>query len=264
MRRVSSEAGMLPPRARRRTVRRISIVAALILMLAPAAVARPALAGGGVFEVEQTVELLKREIAAVGNPGTWSRPWLRVEEMQLDLALVEIVGRGGSRLVVPAADYGTGKDGPARPALRRHLAIDLSAPRESKSAGGIEAPDRSSPPAAPSADAAPGAELPNAGLPNAGLPAAAAKDGPPAAAATDGPLARAIGDLVTAIRTGVAAEPSFDAKRIAVDLEFALQRDARGAPTVVVFAGDRQIAPKNVQKLRLKLSTKDRQGPGGA
>lgn len=259
MRRVSSETGVLPPRARRRTVRRISIVTALILMLAPAAVARPALAGGGVFEVEQTVELLKREIAAAGNPGTWSRPWLRVEEMQLDLALVEIAGRGGSRLVVPAADYGTGKDGPARPALRRHLAIDLSAPRESKSAGGIEAPDGSSPPAAPSADAAPGAELPNAGS-----PAAATDAGLPAAAAKDGPLARAIGDLVTAIRTGVAAEPSFDAKRIAVDLEFALQRDARGAPTVVVFAGDRQIAPKNVQKLRLKLSTKDRQGPGGA
>jgi hypothetical protein len=260
MRRVSSETGVLPPCARRRTVRRISIVTALILMLAPAAVARPALAGGrvaggGVFEVEQTVELLKREIAAVGNPGTWSRPWLRVEEMQLDLALVEIAGRDGSRLVVPAADYGTGKDGPARPALRRHLAIDLSAPRESKSAGGIEAPDGSSPPAAPSADAAPGAGLPNAGLPNAGLPAAAAKDGP---------LARAIGDLVAAIRTGVAAEPSFDAKRIAVDLEFALQRDGRGTPTVVVFAGDRQIAPKNVQKLRLKLSTKDPQGPGGA
>jgi hypothetical protein len=73
-----------------------------------------------------------------------------------------------------------------------------------------------------------------------------------------GTLARAIGDLAAASRLGLVGEPTFEAKRVALDLEFALDRDANGAPAVLVFAGDRRIDPRNVQKLRLKLSALNR------
>ena len=47
-------------------------------------------------------------------------------------------------------------------------------------------------------------------------------------------------------------------KRVGIDLEFALERSATGAPSIIVFAAGRRIEPKNVQKLRLKLSAREK------
>ena len=60
-----------------------------------------------------------------------------------------------------------------------------------------------------------------------------------------------------ALRTGVETTP-YELKRAGVDIEFALERNAKGAPTIILFAADRRIEPKNVQKLRLKLSAREK------
>ena len=57
-----------------------------------------------------------------------------------------------------------------------------------------------------------------------------------------------------ALRTGVETPPRYELKRAGVDLEFALERNAKGAPSIILFAANRRIEPKNVQKIRLKLS----------
>jgi hypothetical protein len=183
----------------------------------------PALAAGGTFDLAQAIELVKREVAVAQAVDAEGQQSLRVDEAQLDFSLVEIAGRGGTRLAVPDADFGAGKDNGKKPALRRHVAVDLAAPREAKTADAAETPD-------------------------------AARS----ITAGTGTLARAIGDLAAASRLGLVGEPTFEAKRVALDLEFALDRDANGGPAVLVFAGDRRIDPRNVQKLRLKLSAKQK------
>lgn len=175
----------------------------------------PALAAGGTFDLALAIELVKREVAAAQAVAAEVQQSLRVDEAQLDFSLVEIAGRGGTRLAVPGADFAAGKENGRKPALRRQVA----APREAKTADAAETPD-------------------------------AARS----VTAGTGTLARAIGDLAAASRLGLLGEPTFEAKRVALDLEFALDRDANGAPAVLVFAGDRRIDPRNVQRLRLKLS----------
>jgi Trypsin-co-occurring domain 2 len=202
----------------RRRYRGAAGVVAAALCLAATSL-HPALAAGGTFDLAQTIELVKREVAAAQAVAAEEQQSLRVDEAQLDFSLVEIAGRGGTRLAVPGADFAAGKENGRKPALRRHVAVDLAAPREAKSADAAETPD-------------------------------AARS----VTAGTGTLARAISDLAAAWRLGLLGEPTFEAKRVALDLEFALDRDANGAPAVLVFVGDRRIDPRNVQKLRLKLS----------
>jgi hypothetical protein len=201
----------------------------LAVLLCLAVASRPASAASGTFDLGQAIEVLKREIAAAEAVGGDARSPFRVDEVRLDFSLVEVGGKAGTRLMVPGADFGADKQDAPKPALRRRVVIDLMAPREPKSAGGAETP-------------AGGAKTP---------------DGKPAFAG-GGPLARAVGDLVAAARLVSSADPLFESKRVALDLEFALDRDANGAPTLLVFAGDRWIEPRNVQKLRLTLSAKEK------
>ena len=69
-------------------------------------------------------------------------------------------------------------------------------------------------------------------------------------------LCRAINEVKT-LRTGVKTPP-YELKRACIDLEFALERNAKGGPSIIVFAADRRIEPKSVQKLRLKLSAREK------
>ena len=71
-------------------------------------------------------------------------------------------------------------------------------------------------------------------------------------------MARAIAEIRSQVRAGVDAAPAAELKRVGIDLEFVLERDAKGALVFVAFAADRRIEPKNVQKLKLKLSSKDK------
>ena len=129
---------------------------------------------------------------------------------------MEVVGKSGSRLLVPGADFGVGKDEPAKPALRRRMLVDLARAGQMKSTettrGEAEAP------------------------------------------AAAGALARVLADLRSAFRPTVDAPQTWDFKRLGVDLDFALERDGKGAPMLVVFAAGRAI----VQKLKLRLASRER------
>jgi len=177
--------------------------------------ATPARATGATFELAQVVELLKREIAAADTPAGDGKPSVRIDEAQVDLDLVEVPGKAGVRLVVPGSDFATGKENSPKPVLKRRIVIELT----------------------PAKDAKP------------------AEPGGSTAGNTGGSLARAIAELKAAVRTGVEAPPPYELKRVGIDLEFALERNAKGAPSIV-FTADRRIEQKNVQKLRLKLSAK--------
>ena len=183
--------------------------------------ANPALAAGATFELAQVLELLKREIAAADAPTDDGKPPMRVDEAQVDLDLVEVQGKARARLVVPGSDFANGKEKPPKPVLKRRFVIELVPAKDARAAAPVEP----------------------AGSPPAGA---------------GGSLARVIAELKSALRTGVEAPPPYELKRAGIDLEFAFERNAKGGPSIVVFAGDRRIEPKNVQKLRLKLSAKDR------
>lgn len=170
------------------------------------------------FDPAQVIQLLRREIAAAGTSGDAGSPRLKVEEAVLDLDLVEITGKAGSRLMVPGADFGTGKDEMAKGGLRRRLVVDLASERGAK----------------------PGASQESERV------------------ATDpGPLATLLADLSSSLRAAVDAPPALDLKKLSIELEFALERDAKNGPRPVVFLAGRPIDQKNVQKLKLRLSVPD-------
>jgi hypothetical protein len=203
-----------------------NIVATALVALLVVCGAAPASAATGTFELAQVIELVKREVATAETGGDPARPGLRVDEVQIDLNMVEIGGKAGRRLVVPGAEFGqtSGSAGAdAKPALRRHVLLELRMPQGPDTAVG------------------------------SGTPAAAATG-----ATAGGMLSRAIADLVASARAGVGADPAFEAKRAVIDLEFVLDRDSKGDSSVLVFAGDRRLDVRNVQKLKLKLSAKER------
>jgi hypothetical protein len=177
--------------------------------------ASPTLAAGATFELAQILESLKREIAAADHSTDDGRPPVRIEEAQVDLDLVEVPGKAGTRLVVPGNDFATGREDQPKPALKRRIVFELTPSKEAKAAE-------------------------------------------PLAPGTSAALAHAIAELKAAVRTGAEAPPPYQLKRVSIDLDFAIERNAKGAPMIIVFTADRRIEPKNVQKLRLKLSARER------
>ena len=173
-------------------------------------------AAAATFDLAQVLDALKRELAAAQAAGQsqgqgQTQPGLRIDEAQVDLDLVEIGGKAGSRLVVPGGDFAASGDAP-KPVLKRRVVVELAPAREAKAADG----------------------------------------------AALGSLARAIVEIRSQVRAGVDAAPAAELKRVGIDLEFVLERDAKGALVFVAFAADRRIERKNVQKLKLKLSSKDK------
>ena len=168
-------------------------------------------AAGVTFELAQVLEALKQELAAAQAAGQGQAP-LRIDEAQVDLDLVEIGGKNGSRLVVPGGDFAASGEAAPRPALKRRVVVELVPIKEAKAADG----------------------------------------------AAVGNLARVIVEIKSQVRTGIDAAPPAELRRVGIDLEFVLERDAKGAPAFVAFAADHRIEARNVQKLKLKLSTKEK------
>jgi hypothetical protein len=187
--------------------------------------ASQALAAGVTFELAQVLESLKREIAAADTSADAGRPPVRIEEAQVDLDLVEIPGKAGARLVVPGSDFASGKEDTPKPPLKRRIVVELTPVRDEKPAEPVAAGNSS---------------------------------GRTTGIGAGSGLARAIAELKTAVRAGAEASPPYELKRVGIDLEFALERTAKGAPATIVFAAGRRIEPQNVQKLRLKLSTREK------
>ena len=185
---------------------RFTAVAAVVGFLA----ASPAAAANATFELAQVIEALKQELAAAQAAGQGQAP-LRIDEAQVDLDLVEIGGKNGSRLVVPGGDFAASGEAAPKPALKRRVMVELVPAKEAKADG-----------------------------------------------AAIGNLARVIAEIKSQVRTGIDAAPPAELRRVGIDLEFVLERDSKGALAFVAFAADHRIEAKNVQKLKLKLSTKEK------
>jgi hypothetical protein len=180
------------------------------------AMGRADAASGTVFEVGQVIAEIKRQIAAA-DAGAGASVGLRIEDAQLDLALVEHPGGRGA-LVVAGADYTAGtKEETPRPALKRRLVLEVQPARTPPAQG-----------------ASPAAE---------------------AAAPTGGRLAQTIGELRGSVQQTMASDPAYELKKFTIDLDFALERDGKGALQLVVFARDKRIDPTNVHGLKLRLAT---------
>jgi hypothetical protein len=185
-------------------------IAALVIPLLILAIAdaRPlAAASGSAFEVRPVIEEIKRQLGQVNEATAGG---LRIEDAQLDLALVESLSGKGAALVVPAADYVLGtKEETLKPALKRRVVVDIQ----------------------------PGK-----------TPAIAAGNG------NGGRLAQAVGEVRQGVQQALAADPGFDLKRFTLDLDFALERDAKGTMQLILFARDRRIDATNVHGLKLRLA----------
>jgi hypothetical protein len=174
-------------------------------------------AAASAFDPEQVIEMLKREIGAADAVGDAGLRRLKLEEAVLDLDLVEIPGKAGSRLMVPGADFGTGKDEATKAVLRRRMVVDLAGQRDAK----------------------PGAS-----------------PDPAPMAADPGPLAGVLADFKSSLRSAVDAPPAWDLKRLTIELEFVLERDGKEGLRPLIFAAGRTVDAKNVQKLKLRFSAR--------
>ena len=108
------------------------VLALAVVVAAPltafVAMGRADAASGTVFEVGQVIAEIKRQIAAA-DAGAGVAGGLRIEDAQLDLALVEHPGGRGA-LVVAGADYTAGtKEETPRPALKRRLVLEVQPAR---------------------------------------------------------------------------------------------------------------------------------------
>ena len=140
---------------------------------------------------------------------------LRIDDAQLDLGLVDNPGGRGAALVVPGADYLAGtKEETPRPSLKRRIVLEVQPAKRP-----------------PAADAA-----------------------APVAGGAGGRLAQAIGELRTSVQQTMAGDPAYDLKKFTIDLDFALERDTKGAMQLVLFARDKRIDPANVHGLKLRLA----------
>ena len=189
------------------------VAAAMMAMLTGRAEA----AAGSTFEVAAVIAEIKRQLAAAEATGAAGGAALRIDDAQLDLALVENpAGRGGT-FVVPASDFVAGnKEETPRPSLRRRIIVEVQP-----------------------------AKTPFA-------PPAAAE---PPAVSGRGRLTQAINDVRADVAQAIAADPAYDLKRFTIDLDFAVERDGKGALQLVLFARDRRIDPANVHGLKLRLAT---------
>jgi hypothetical protein len=172
-------------------------------------------AAASAFDPAQVIEVLKREFGAADAVGDAGSRRLKLEEAVLDLDLVEVPGKAGSRLMVPGADFGTERHEVPKAGLRRRLVVDLAGQREAK-------PGASPDPAAMTAD--------------------------------PGPLASVLADFRSSLRSAVDAPPAWDLKRLTIELEFVLERDGKQGLRPVIFAVGRPVDAKNVQKLKLRFS----------
>ena len=192
------------------TMTRFLLIGALV---APAllGVTKTAVAAGPAFDVAAVIEQVKRELAAVQEPGGEGQP-LRIDEAQLQLELVEGPGggRNGARMMVPGGDFLANKEG-GKPALRQRLTIDVAPSREARGGGGA-----------------------------------------------GGGLTLALGEARSAVRSAMATMPSFDLKRMTVDLDFLVERDSRGQIALIAYAQDRHPQSSNVQGLKVKFATKEK------
>lgn len=217
-----------------------ALVLPLVLVLLQASVG-PASAAAG-FEPARVIELVKREVVTVDRAGERGPGALRIEEVQVELDLVEVAGKGGSRLLVPAAEFGQARDEARKPGPKRRLVVDLMPPRQ---------------PARPDGGGARTGVGPGDGSGRDGE-----TDG--TVSGTGGPLARAIAELRDGIREVVDAPPEWEAKRITVDLDFAVERDSRGAPALVVYTGGRPADTRDLHRLKLRLAPRDTEPGRGA
>ncbi len=183
----------------------------------PLAAGRADAASGTVFEVAPVIAEIKRQLTAVDAGASAAGPGgLRIEDAQLDLALVENPSGRGAGFVVPGADYLAGtKEETPRPSLKRRLVIEVQPAKK-----------------APAADAAAG----------------------PAGAGGGGRLAQTIGELRAGAQQTIATDPAYDLKKFTIDLDFALERDTKGALQLVLFARDKRIDAANVHGLKLRLA----------
>jgi hypothetical protein len=207
-------------------------VATASALLVSIAVAVPAAAAGTTFELSVVVQQVKQDLLQVERDAATASPspFVRIDEAQLELNLVEVAPAAGRRstvFAVPGADFvSDAKDG-ARPPLKRRLMIDL-------------VPGKDGPPTA-----APGIA---AAAPTAIPPMV------PTVAAANGALTAALSEIVAGVRQAEAGAQAFAAKRLVVDIDFAVDRPARGGIALVVAAGGRKIAAPAVHGLKLKLA----------
>lgn len=220
-----------------------------------------------VVDIAPALDALREQLAAVAVWGREARPALQLEEVQIDLQLVEFAGGSTLRLAIPYPAADPAASATAKPALRRHLSISLTPPRDLARAGQTKTGNLGAGSAngTRSADISDAAPVPAAAAAFAAAPRVPSGPGTSAApssrhaasAAPRSALVPALAGALAATQMEIGAG-ALEAKRVVVDLEFFVEPDAHGTPAIIVFAGDRRADPRLVQKLRLKLS---RQAP---
>lgn len=78
-----------------------------------------------------------------------------------------------------------------------------------------------------------------------------------ASGAGAGKLTAAIQEVRASVQQAMAAG-AFDLKRLSLDFDFAVERDGKGQPSLIVYARDRKIDAPDVQGIKVRFSAKDK------
>ncbi len=177
-------------------------------------------ASATLFSISEVVSEVQRQLAAADD-GTAA---IRLDEASVDLILVEGSGSGANDLAVPGAGYAVaGKEDGGRPSLKRRLLLDVATGKSTKVASG-------------------------------------SSNGSGSGSTGGGNLTAAIVDAKGQIQEAMARGGGFEMKKLTLDFDFALERDGKGAPMLLVSVSprDRRIETIAVQGVKVRFSTKER------
>lgn len=73
-----------------------------------------------------------------------------------------------------------------------------------------------------------------------------------------GKLTAAIQEVKASVQQAMATGDSFELKKLTLDFDFAVERDSKGAPSLIVYARDRHIDSPSVQGIKVRFTTKEK------
>ncbi|QNT69561.1 hypothetical protein [Defluviicoccus vanus] len=90
------------------------------------------------------------------------------------------------------------------------------------------------------------------------LDVAATKGTKTASNGGSGKLTAAIQEVKASVQQAMAAGGNFELKKLTLDFDFAVERDGKGAPSLIVYARDRHIDSPSVQGIKVRFTTKEK------
>jgi hypothetical protein len=217
-----------------------AVVAGLVGLAAPALAVSP----NEALDLPVVLGLIRSEVAAAeataaaeAGSDTLGRPALRIEGVSADIELV---------------DLGGGRFGVATP--RFYVQREKAAARAASKAAAPGAAEAKAPADTEAADEAAEDRPPLGFRRRALVEWTVARQAKPEDNVNPGALAKALNEARAAARAASGGGSGVEIKRLSLDLAFAVDRDSKGQPVVLVGGSERKGDPRALSKLKVRFA----------